>query len=547
MSKKSIYVCNECGYVFPQELTDLIESKTQVYCERCGTPFTLKGVKFKPYQPKKTEKSSKIQEAVKRKGHTSGNGMISGFEKVFQKLINFLNYIAFIPLLVIAIVSFVNFFIGISKIHFYLNYLFIGISLSVITYYDLNYIKPKLQNNEFNEVFLDAFCFGVLGSVILGAGSILLIQGILVIIYVLVNSANKNIRLYDIGLKAKNSLNEFSAKGGFIIVLITLAFIIQGDLSAYHLTFRTFFVENTISFMDSQISLFGFLAVIGFVSILLLLDYNLKDSIEKAIMFSSSDFIKVFLIGIITVSFYGAGIFILLKGILILFLIIGKPSELKTERETIQQPSENVKRVPYKPVDHTEHLERGVSQKDIHPYRVSDFKMQEKAKKKEEVKKEIQKLEKEEIPLIREEKPQEKEISKKEKKQEIEERIHESLLPVKDKKDKKLVREYFSKIFKVLSKDLRDQIKSLKIPKKDKKELLEELAFLTKEEQSKYIEAIVNLYKEKLPAKLINRIRNIPNIKPEHYQSIIHQLKYMGPEEQIEFVQFLEKHTPNYK
>jgi len=125
---------------------------------------------------------------------------------------------------------------------------------------------------------------------------------------------------------------------------------------------------------------------------------------------------------------------------------------------------------------------------------------------------------------------------------EVKLKLHESLLPVKNDKDKKLVREYFSKIFNVLSKDLRDQIKELNIPKKERKELLKELAFLNKQEQEKYIRAIIDLYKE-LPIKLIERIRKLPNIKPQYYEKVIEQLKFMDDEEQLEFVHFLEKNA----
>jgi len=134
-------------------------------------------------------------------------------------------------------------------------------------------------------------------------------------------------------------------------------------------------------------------------------------------------------------------------------------------------------------------------------------------------------------------------MPKEDKEKDIELRLHESLLPVKDEKDKKLVKEYFSKIFTLLSKDLRNQIKDLKIPDKEKKELLNELAFLTKEEQVKYIEAIINLYQEKLPLKLIERIRSLPNIKPEHLFKIAEQLKFMDYDEQEKFVQFLENNA----
>jgi len=126
---------------------------------------------------------------------------------------------------------------------------------------------------------------------------------------------------------------------------------------------------------------------------------------------------------------------------------------------------------------------------------------------------------------------------------EIETRLHESLLPIKDEKDKKLVKQYFSKIFTVLSKDIRKQIKDLEIPEKEKKELLQELAYLTEEEQTKYIEAIVNLYLERLPKKLIERIRSLPNVKAEHLVKIAEQLKFMDFDEQERYIQFLENNA----
>ncbi|MHA2239700.1 MAG: hypothetical protein ACXAB2_15265, partial [Candidatus Hodarchaeales archaeon] len=100
----------------------------------------------------------------------------------------------------------------------------------------------------------------------------------------------------------------------------------------------------------------------------------------------------------------------------------------------------------------------------------------------------------------------------------------------------------FTKIFEVLSKDLRQKISDLKIPKKDKRELLEELAFLTKEEQVKYVEALVDLYKE-IPGKLIERIRKLPNVEPKYFDKIAEQLKFMNSEDQIKFVQFLEENA----
>jgi len=44
---KKLYICRSCGYGFPKELSELIENKVQVYCEMCGTPFSMAGIKFK--------------------------------------------------------------------------------------------------------------------------------------------------------------------------------------------------------------------------------------------------------------------------------------------------------------------------------------------------------------------------------------------------------------------------------------------------------------------------------------------------------------------
>ena len=121
-------------------------------------------------------------------------------------------------------------------------------------------------------------------------------------------------------------------------------------------------------------------------------------------------------------------------------------------------------------------------------------------------------------------------------------RLHESLLPVKNEKDKKIVKEYFSKIFNIISKDLRKQILELDIPKKERKNIIKELAFIAEEEQLKYLEALKGLYEE-IPHKLLERIRKLPNLKPKYYDKLVEELKYMDSAQQFEFVQFLEKNA----
>ena len=49
MGKKEnpkIYVCSECGYAFPSQLSHMIENNIRVFCEQCGSPFSLEGRNF---------------------------------------------------------------------------------------------------------------------------------------------------------------------------------------------------------------------------------------------------------------------------------------------------------------------------------------------------------------------------------------------------------------------------------------------------------------------------------------------------------------------
>jgi hypothetical protein len=274
-------------------------------------------------------------------------------------------------------------------------------------------------------------------------------------------------------------------------------------------------------------------------SIALIIDRRSRTYIGTTQKFVFGESVKVIVIGVIGSVFYAAGIFILLKGILLFFLFVGKPSE-KSHITPIEQKSVYEPQV-YREIE--DPLKKIVGEKEK--------KFEEPIRRQEPT--EIIPLEEKIVPTKEtkfEEKPDVIEESEalsdkkeKEKKEEdIELRLHESLLPVKDEKDKKLVKEYFSKIFSVLSKDLREQISNLKISKKEKSKLLEELAFLTKEEQVKYIEALVDLYKE-IPKKLIERIQKLPNVNLKHIDKIVVQLRQMDFEEQLKFVQFLEENA----
>ncbi|MBD3215987.1 MAG: hypothetical protein GF311_25470 [Candidatus Lokiarchaeota archaeon] len=536
MSKKKVFVCSECGFVFPDELSQLIDDGTQVFCERCGKPFSLEGKSFTQRQFEAPEKRSYPRSFTKplKKPKT-----YSSLNKTIQNL----NKFTYIISLIGALVAFAMILEIIWNLDDWMLILIrqslLGITGIIITAIDKRYISKHIQEGNYGDIFLDGFCIGILGCIIYGSGAFLLLKGILLILFVILNRKNTGENAYDIGLLAKNSLNHFSSKAGFIIIIFVFAALFGGGIEIQGEPFGLYLLyisPSNITKILPHLIVYGVFLLLAIIP--LIIDYRLKNKIKYKQSFEVTDGVRTFILGVLSVMFFSAGIFILLKGILIFILYLAKPEgykkeELQLKRETPQE-QEPAKLVPQQKEEITPKpkLQEIESVKKPEKVEIAED-------KKEQVKKEITKIKKEELE---EKKIRESEISKY-KEEEIETKLHESLLPVKNEKDKKLVKEYFAKIFAVLSKDIRERIIDLKIPKKEKQELLRELAFLTKEQQIKYIEAIITLYQERIPQKLIDKIRKLPNVKPENYEKIAKQLKYMDSEEQIEFIQFLEKYA----
>ena len=536
---KKLYICRECGYVYPEELSEYIENKIQVFCERCGTPFSLEGVNFKRSTPTPPSEPRVPYSPYKRKSKLSG-------------FIKFLNKISYLPLLIFGGIllgsTFQVIFFPSITLDFFKS-IIIGLGALLICLYDINRISPKIKEEKYDEIVLDSFCYGILGCIIFGTGVILLIKGIFIIIYVMANPKEEKHKVYRFGLKLKNSINYFSAKAGFIIIL----FVVYVSIGNTHIAQ---FFQLSIDYLISRIAGLGPLigsivivvVILGICLIplgILIIDLRRKKKIAYKQLFSFGDAIGVFILGIFGTAIFGIGIFILFKGILLFLLFVGKPIEtepferveIQVETPKNQAPQKFIAPIEYKEIDFQRKEEPEIVRIEDKEQRVSVEEGKEIAEEpidsqEKEIEKEIKEHSQEPI-----EAPEELD-----KNSEVKLKLHESLLPVKNDKDKKLVREYFTKIFNVLSKDLRDQIKELNIPKKERKELLKELAFLNKQEQEKYIRAIIDLYKE-LPIKLIERIRKLPNIKPQYYEKVIEQLKFMDDEEQLEFVHFLEKNA----
>ena len=518
-----LYICRSCQYAFPKELSKLIDDKVQVYCEMCGTPFSLSGVEFK--KPPTRQRRSDTQPYPKY-----GTGAKD--KNNLEKAIKYLNKFDYIPIILytftMLVLSFFYFRTSGGIINIINSYLLVLCGVLILIY-DLRYISPRVNSKNFNEISLDAIGYGILGSIFYGAGVIILIKGVLILVHSMVYYEGEEHKVYNYGLKLKNSINNFSAKAGFVIILLILSDMI---------------IDGLLSKLFS--SLFLFLLDLSFIIIpliILIIDVALRAKIHKKNEFSGADVIGVFILGAISSAFLSIGIFILIKSLILILLFIGKPMNVVIEKEIreFQPKSEISRKIEYtkgKEVLKKEEIIQKI-ENDIIPQEPETVEI----KPEKETSTEIL----EEINIVDEKKEEDAEIEtveieKTEKKKEETSalRLHESLLPVKNEKDKKIVKEYFSKIFNIVSKDLRKHILELNIPKKERKSILKELAFLAEEEQLKYFEALKGLYQD-IPDKLLERIRKLPNTKPKYYNQLVKELKYMDSAQQIEFVQYLEK------
>ena len=529
-----IYICRECGYGFPPELSHLIENKIQVYCEMCGTPFSLAGVEFK--QPK-------IQPQESRFKPYSRDALKERSRRKFSKAIRILDHLSYLPILIFSSIFVTTNWLYVNQSNWILSVIsnmLIALVGFLIVIYDIKRITPRVKEEKYDEIVLDSFCFGIIGCIIYGTGVILLIKGILIIIYSSIYHKSEKNKVYTFGLKLKNSLNHFSGLAGFVILSLVIALILNGTINASYIFYGLDLLRHSIASSNVILSWIIFsiviFAIILVPVVLLIIDIRKRSRTREKKVFKFGDFISYFILGVFSTAIYSVGIFILLKSILIFLLFVGKPFDWEEELIVPSRKHEE-RMIQQKPITFEKEVsplkkEEEFMEKKPLLHEQEELKVKHVAPKPEE-----KELKVEQVKDIKEEKDLQEESTK-----ERELRLHESLLPAKDEKDKKVVKRYLNKIFNVVSKDIKDRIMDLDMPKQDKKEILKELAFLTEKEQMKHIESIAELYKE-IPHMLIERIRKLPNVKTEHYDKIIAQLKYMDFEEQMEFVQFLENYS----
>ncbi len=549
---KTLYVCRECGFVFPSELKELIENRVQVFCEMCGMPFTLAGVEFKqpPVRQQISQINSYSKESIKERSRQK-----------LSKAIKKIDALAYIPILVLSCVMLTTSWIFTDPANWIDGVIFsvlTSVAGLLVAYYDIKQITPKIKEEKYDDILLDAFCYGILGCIFYGSGVILLVKGILIFIYVARYDKDKQHKAYKFGLKLKNSLNNFSANAGFIILLLIIANLFISGFNGYSIMAGIALLITLIGPMNEILTILIVIAIIiGILLIpmvILLIDRRKREEIWQKEEFTTSDAFKVFILGVFGIAIFSMGIFIFLKGILLFLLAAGKPFNWgKEPRVTIEE-----KREPVLKEDLLRHASENMLDKTEEGSRAPLVRLGEIETPLNEIKttknkqEEISSEERTFLDTIKEPvkitPPIASTIALKEdekakvKQNDNQLKLHDSLLPVKDEKDKLMVKQYFTKIFTVLSEDTRKKLLELEIPQEDKMALLKELAYLAKEEQFKYIESIKQLYKE-LPLKLIKRIKNLPNVKPEHYDKIIEQLNFMNDEEQYEFITFLEQNA----
>lgn len=556
---KKKYICSECGHHFSEELAQLIEEDTQVYCENCGTPFSLEGKEFTEREYKPQEKAvAKPSQPKDRKTKDKAPKEEEKYLPTLKKAIRALNEFSYIPILIVSILVYAG-VIGIvfnpeNWIIILIRQISFGTAGLIITLFDKRKIGKKIKANKFDAAFLETFCLGILGCIIYGSGVIILIKGILLMVHTIYMKSQQEHGFYKFMTSMKDSFLKFSSKFGFIILILALHAIVMGTEPLYKellLDIKTDFprANPLLVVFTTFITLFS----IAFVS--LIIHNKTKNKLLYNPDIDIVDFIKTLILGILATIFFASGIFVLLESVSLLILYIIKPSDIELEPERVKEPAEVVN--PFKTIETARETE-GKTEEQISPKqrekieheitKIQDeeqaepFVQKERGEPEEERKLSVKepKMEKGEEPL------KEIETERKEpevKMEEYELKLHESLLPVKDKKDKKLVKKYFSKIFTILSKDIKEKIKDLNLSRKEKKEILKELAFLSKEKQIKYIDAVVNLYHEQIPKKLVDRIRHLPNVKPEHYQKIVNELKYLDRDEQLRYIKYLEKYA----
>ncbi len=243
-----------------------------------------------------------------------------------NKFIFFLDKISYIPALSVSVIfllfSFEILINLLDWIDLFSTYL-LGALIGFLIYnYDKNKISPKINNQEYDNILLDTFCWGIIGCIFHGTGILILVKSIAIIYYrygeitLRTKEVMKQRDLY-LEIKFYDSLNALASMAGFVIIL--LVFYNVGIKSI--ITTFTQVVSGNFQVLFDPFIVFLLAAVV-----ILLFDHKNKEFLDIGIYYDSkvktNDLIK----GIIGCCFYGSGVFVLLRGIILVLLPENKKS-----------------------------------------------------------------------------------------------------------------------------------------------------------------------------------------------------------------------------
>ncbi|MHA2475168.1 MAG: hypothetical protein ACXAES_18240 [Promethearchaeota archaeon] len=248
-----------------------------------------------------------------------------------SRFIFFLDKISYIPALSVSIIfllfSFEILIKPLNWIDLFSTYL-LGALIGFLIYnYDKNKISPKINNQEYDNIVLDTFCLGIIGCIFHGTGIIILVKFLAIIYYKydVITLRNKEVmKRSDLYLEIKlyDSLNSLASMAGFVIISLVL----------YNVGFNS--IINTFTQVVSgnfQVLFDPFIIFLLAAVVILLFNHKNNEFLDIGVYYDSKVGTKDLVTGVIGCCFYGSGIFIMLKGIILVLIHDNKKSYNKGE------------------------------------------------------------------------------------------------------------------------------------------------------------------------------------------------------------------------
>ncbi|MHA1727102.1 MAG: hypothetical protein ACTSWY_00025 [Promethearchaeota archaeon] len=600
--EKNEFKCKECGNPIPRELMDnyILRGK-KIYCERCGIPFKTKITKkeYKKIQEIEKEREEEIEQKIeqqievktvtpvlssrestediqgsiyKRNHHKRNNYKRNEYKKTefalkkvpenvlkdMEKCIGFLNNIIKSPLILIVAMLITlgritgMFFTPPVSVFRISNTFFNLIVLILFSNYARTVIAIKISEKDYSNMGVDAIIIGSACLAAYGITSILLIEGILVLVHQILLKRNKLIghKNKSLPMELSNEILASNILGRIIFVINSILYKATGLIILLGFPLLT----NEFNFSKGIFWMYlGFFFVSFFM--LLYIKKRFSPTIYSTSYTEISEDLIIFAIILagLSLTFAGSGVPLMVLCIL-LFIYRGMNSEISKKlkkyqaiKDSIQPKTVHGQQKPLqqenkifqpKTTESTELTEPkttvpvNLSSKKISiPEELTPIPADTVQTQSDRDKKELPEIP--EIPVIRKNGSREgKEIStEKEFKRDPERQAKIDL--------------YLDRLFTVLSEETRERLLNLDIPEKQKWEVVREFVNLKEEQQKKFLEELEDVNR-KISSDLIGRIINM-KISNGEKQDLLKQLEYIPFKDQEEFVKFVESNVESKK